>query len=277
MTGTESEVLIIKRSPSEQEVEEDPEAVERPEEPEMAESERSVVSGLDSPPPAYMLLPLPLDLQSLPQQQTNVKKPKESVGGRKIIPPRQTVSPASSSSSLIGVTRGGVLGSHPCNLMQLPSPLPSVDLMTALATLKAEFIQNYIVAMINRKVSQISRSRVSISSMFYSKLLHEQIPKAQKECQAIRVFLRFWDLHAQKLSDKRWRNRPQVLIRKTVFRAAMSYNIFPFGPIVANKCDHLPHHNVQRCFRAGVGNSFGFAGHIRDKLGIRGPKHAHLN
>ena len=150
MTGTE-DVLVIKRSPSEQEGEEDPEAVDRPEEPEMVESERSVASGLDSPPPAYMLLPLPLDLQSLPQQ-ANVKKTKETVG-RTMTPSRQTISPASSSSSLIGVTRAGVLGSHPCNLMQLPSPLPSVDLMTALATLKAEFIQNYIVAMINRKVS----------------------------------------------------------------------------------------------------------------------------
>jgi len=29
--------------------------------------------------------------------------------------------------------------------------------------------------------------------------------------------------------------------------------------------------------KAGVGNSFGFAGHIRDKLGIRGPVHAHVN
>jgi len=27
---------------------------------------------------------------------------------------------------------------------------------------------------------------------------------------------------------------------------------------------------------AGVGNSFGFAGHIRDKLGIRGPVHVHV-
>jgi len=27
---------------------------------------------------------------------------------------------------------------------------------------------------------------------------------------------------------------------------------------------------VQIAFRAGVGNSFGFTGHIRDKLGIRG-------
>jgi len=26
----------------------------------------------------------------------------------------------------------------------------------------------------------------------------------------------------------------------------------------------------------GVGNSFGFAGHIRDKLGICGPVHAHV-
>ncbi len=30
-------------------------------------------------------------------------------------------------------------------------------------------------------------------------------------------------------------------------------------------------------FRSGVGNSIGFAGHIRDKLGIRGPVHAHVN
>jgi hypothetical protein len=29
--------------------------------------------------------------------------------------------------------------------------------------------------------------------------------------------------------------------------------------------------------RSGVGNSFGFAGHIRDKLGICGPKHAHVH
>ncbi len=27
----------------------------------------------------------------------------------------------------------------------------------------------------------------------------------------------------------------------------------------------------------GVGISFGFAGHIRDKLGIRGPVHTHVN
>ena len=31
-----------------------------------------------------------------------------------------------------------------------------------------------------------------------------------------------------------------------------------------------------RPFNAGVGNSFGFAGHIRDKLGIRGPVHVLL-
>jgi len=29
--------------------------------------------------------------------------------------------------------------------------------------------------------------------------------------------------------------------------------------------------------RAGVGNSFGFAGHIKDKLGIRGPVQVHVN
>ncbi len=29
--------------------------------------------------------------------------------------------------------------------------------------------------------------------------------------------------------------------------------------------------------KSGVGNSFGFAGHIRDKLGIRGPGHIHVN
>jgi len=29
--------------------------------------------------------------------------------------------------------------------------------------------------------------------------------------------------------------------------------------------------------RAGVGNSFGFAGHIRDKLGIPGPAHVYTN
>jgi hypothetical protein len=28
--------------------------------------------------------------------------------------------------------------------------------------------------------------------------------------------------------------------------------------------------------RAGVGNSFGFTGHIRDNLGIRGPVHVHV-
>jgi hypothetical protein len=29
--------------------------------------------------------------------------------------------------------------------------------------------------------------------------------------------------------------------------------------------------------RSGVGNSFGFEDHIRDKIGIRGPVHAHVN
>jgi len=29
--------------------------------------------------------------------------------------------------------------------------------------------------------------------------------------------------------------------------------------------------------KTGVGNSFGFAGHIRDKLGIHGPVHVHVN
>jgi len=29
--------------------------------------------------------------------------------------------------------------------------------------------------------------------------------------------------------------------------------------------------------RAGVGNSFGFMGHIRDKLGIHGPVYVHVN
>jgi len=29
--------------------------------------------------------------------------------------------------------------------------------------------------------------------------------------------------------------------------------------------------------KTGEGNSFGFAGHIRDKIGIRGPVHAHVN
>jgi hypothetical protein len=35
--------------------------------------------------------------------------------------------------------------------------------------------------------------------------------------------------------------------------------------------------NFPRPVRAGVGNSFGFAGHIRDKLDIRGPVHVHVN
>jgi hypothetical protein len=30
-------------------------------------------------------------------------------------------------------------------------------------------------------------------------------------------------------------------------------------------------------YRTGVGNSFGFAGHIRNKLGIHGPGHIHVN
>jgi len=33
----------------------------------------------------------------------------------------------------------------------------------------------------------------------------------------------------------------------------------------------------ERYSRAGVGNSFGFAGHIRDKLGILRPVHVHVN
>ncbi len=32
-----------------------------------------------------------------------------------------------------------------------------------------------------------------------------------------------------------------------------------------------------RRLKSGVGNSFGFAGHIRDSLGIPGPVYVHLN
>ncbi len=35
--------------------------------------------------------------------------------------------------------------------------------------------------------------------------------------------------------------------------------------------------NLLTLFKAGVGNSFGFAGTIRDNLGIRGPVHIHVN
>jgi len=35
--------------------------------------------------------------------------------------------------------------------------------------------------------------------------------------------------------------------------------------------------NLWVCSRSGVDNSFGFAGHIRDKLDIRGPGHVHVN
>jgi len=38
------------------------------------------------------------------------------------------------------------------------------------------------------------------------------------------------------------------------------------------------HNKIWPCAnRSGVGNSFGFAGHIREKLGIRGPVHVHVN
>jgi len=34
---------------------------------------------------------------------------------------------------------------------------------------------------------------------------------------------------------------------------------------------------LTRIYKAVVGNTFGFAGHIRDKLGIRGPVHIHIS
>jgi len=38
----------------------------------------------------------------------------------------------------------------------------------------------------------------------YAKLLHSQIPKAQKDSQVINVFLCFWDLYPKKLLIKHW-------------------------------------------------------------------------
>ena len=127
-------MVVVKRSPSSQideEVEENP--------PPEVDLETSI-SGLDSSS-SFMLLPLPLNLQSVHPKDSSRQTFDPSKSSRN----RQTVSPASSTSTS---------GSRPhCMVNLLPSPMPSVDLMTALATLKAEFIQNYIVAMINRKVS----------------------------------------------------------------------------------------------------------------------------
>ncbi len=41
--------------------------------------------------------------------------------------------------------------------------------------------------------------------------LHVQIPKAQKDDQVISVFLHFWNLQAQKLFEKCWRNCHQLI------------------------------------------------------------------
>jgi hypothetical protein len=129
-------MVVIKRSPSQtdEEVEDNP--------PPEVDLEASI-SGLESSS-SFMLLPLPLNLQSLETKtKDSASRPITDQSPRSKT--RQTVSPASSSSTS---------GSRPhCMINLLPSPMPSVDLMTALATLKAEFIQNYIVAMINRKVS----------------------------------------------------------------------------------------------------------------------------
>ncbi len=63
--------------------------------------------------------------------------------------------------ALLSITNGtngsatmAVGGRGQCVMNILPSQIPTVDIVTALATIKAEFLQNYIVAMINRKVKK---------------------------------------------------------------------------------------------------------------------------
>ncbi len=41
--------------------------------------------------------------------------------------------------------------------------------------------------------------------------------------------------------------------------------------------EFVRYNRVDLCSKPGVGNSFGFAGHIRDKLGICGPIYVHVN
>ena len=90
--------------------------------------------------PSIMLLPLPLHLQNLKDSNELSDTNRNVI---EALPQNLTTSIATASA-----TR--------CVMNLLPSPMmPSVDLMTALATLKAEFIQNYIVAMISRKVRRV--------------------------------------------------------------------------------------------------------------------------
>ena len=90
--------------------------------------------------PSIMLLPLPLHLQNLKDSNELSDTNRNVI---EALPQNLTTSIATASA-----TR--------CVMNLVPSPMmPSVDLMTALATLKAEFIQNYIVAMISRKVRRV--------------------------------------------------------------------------------------------------------------------------
>ncbi len=70
-------------------------------------------------------------------------------------------------------------------------------------------VQNYKGFMVEEWVN----NKGSISPMFYKQLLHEPIPKAQKDSQVIIVFWHFGDLHIQKLLIKCWWNRPKALLQ----------------------------------------------------------------
>ena len=91
----------------------------------------------------------PLDLQNVSKSKTNTIRDNFDRSRSKMMTSR-TTSPTSSSgcsASRVQTSRG--------QCVMFPSSVPSLDLMTALATIKAEFIQNYIMAMINRKVRYI--------------------------------------------------------------------------------------------------------------------------
>jgi len=71
-------------------------------------------------------------------------------------------------------------------------------------------IGNVGVGVQGREIGLPQRDLGSISSTFYTQLLHVQIPKLKKDTDNLAEFLYFWDLHTEKLCVKCWWNRDLV-------------------------------------------------------------------
>ena len=139
-----NQLVVLKRSPSQADASDDDVRQVVDDDDVDAEVDDNVVDrDIVSSPPSFMLLPLPLPLHL--QHLTGKGRSKaanDCSQGRNVA--SSLSSSTSTSTSTSSTTR--------CVMNLVPSPLPPVDLMAALASLKAEFIQNCIVAMITRKV-----------------------------------------------------------------------------------------------------------------------------